>query len=410
MRFFKKTSCQRPTLLGWLLILIVISLSVYVFMVNVASFLTVNKPVEAVTMVVEGWVPDDVLKEALSVYQKEHYQNMIVTGIPLQQWNSITDYKNMAEVTADHLKRLGFQDTIYLAAIPKNIMRDRTYSTALVVKQIFKEHPGWEKSFNIFSMGVHSRRSLLMFERAFGDDYRIGIYAGKDRSFDEKHWWRSSRGFRSVSSELFSYLFVRFFFHPDEKAYLEKIKWGRYLDSVEMYRRKAVDEFSKKETTPLDSAYFVNHYEPPKYFPIDTAYRIKARFTVDTTGEVFEMATNTKRRPHYRVYGYIDFMIHDTAQRLTAYQNVDYMHHPEYGKFLFVPFRDKTNGKTTYGAGRYLDILIPRSDTIFIDFNKAYNPYCAYSERWSCPLVPFENWLEVEIEAGEKKYFEKPLH
>jgi uncharacterized protein (DUF1684 family) len=80
------------------------------------------------------------------------------------------------------------------------------------------------------------------------------------------------------------------------------------------------------------------------------------------------------------------------------------MHDREYGNLLFLPFRDKTNGKTTYGAGRYLDISFPASDSIYLDFNKAYNPYCAYDDRWSCPLVPFENHLEVSILAGEKKY------
>ena len=180
--------------------------------------------------------------------------------------------------------------------------------------------------------------------------------------------------------------------------------YKNYVDSIKNLRQKAIKEFSNIKTTPLDSVTFKNSFKPPKFFPLNLKYRVKAHFTVDTSGPVFGMATNTKRKPKYRVYGYLDFTINDTAQRLTAYQNVNFINDPEYGKFLFVPFRDKTNTYTTYGAGRYLDILIPDTDTIILDFNTAYNPYCAYSDRWSCPLVPFENWLEVSIEAGEMKY------
>ena len=78
----------------------------------------------------------------------------------------------------------------------------------------------------------------------------------------------------------------------------------------------------------------------------------------------------------------------------------------EYGHLLFLPFNDTTNGKTSYGGGRFIDIEIPEkgNSSIIIDFNKAYNPYCAYNKRWSCPLVPSENWLKIAVLAGEKKF------
>jgi len=177
-----------------------------------------------------------------------------------------------------------------------------------------------------------------------------------------------------------------------------------YFDSITSFRKRAIAEFANLESSPLDSMQFHGHYHDPNYFPINQDFLIKAEFTIDTTGEVFGMATNTKRKPNYRVYGYLKFKVSDTLQKLTLYQNVDFMHDPEYGKYLFIPFRDKTNSKTTYGAGRYLEIVIPNSDTVMLDFNRAYNPYCAYSDRWSCPLVPFENHLDVYIVAGEMIY------
>jgi uncharacterized protein (DUF1684 family) len=143
--------------------------------------------------------------------------------------------------------------------------------------------------------------------------------------------------------------------------------------------------------------------KPRQYFYPDTTYIIKAVFTLDTSTPVFRMPTNTDRKPRFRIYGYLDFSIHDTVCRLTAYQ---YMETPEDDDFLFIPFGDKTNDYTTYGGGRYLDIPIPLSDTVILDFNKAYNPYCSYSDRWSCTLVPPVNMLDVHIFAGEKIYRE----
>ncbi len=404
LKLYKKTTCRQPTLLGWLIIIALIWLITPLLLQSSYRFLTVNKPVKSKTMVIEGWIPDYSIKKALQLFRDDHYEHMIVTGIPILQWQPISHYHNVAEASAAVIKKMGFRDTIYLAPIPSSILRDRTYSTAVATKALFEQHPQWGKSFNIYSVGVHSRRSRLMFEKAFGDDYQIGIYADTDESFDAVHWWRSSRGFRNVGNEMMAYWFVRFFFHPDIQQYKKQIALGQYIDSIEQLRAKAIAEFADSAQTPLDSLHFYTAYQDPIYFPVNTAFRIKARFEIDTTGEIFGMATNTARKPNYRVYGHLHFMIGDTAQQLTVYQNTDYMNDPEYGKLLFIPFRDQTNGRSTYGAGRYLDITIPASDSIYLDFNKAYNPYCAYADRWSCPLVPFENHLKVSILAGEKRY------
>jgi len=406
IKFFKNTTCRRPTWLGWLLIISIIVIISEVILQNVYRFLTVNEPVKSKTMVIEGWIPDYSAKKALKLFKEDHYENLIVTGIPIQQWQSVTDFANVAQATAAVIKKMGFRDTIYLAAIPSNIVRDRTYSTAVVTETIFEQHPDWAQSFNIYSVGVHSRRSRLMFHKAFGDDFNIGIYADSDISFDPVHWWRNSKGFRNVGNELLAYFYVRLFFHPDEAQYKSMIKQGKYIDTIMSYRRKSIEEFANPEETPLDSIHFYTNFHNPKYFPVNAALKIKAKFSIDTTGDVFGMATNTARKPNYRVYGHLTFSIGDTLQKLTAYQNIDFMDDSEYGKSLFVPFRDKTNGKITYGAGRYLEILIPKTDSAYIDFNNSYNPYCAYADKWSCPLVPFENHLDVCILAGEKKYRE----
>lgn len=162
-------------------------------------------------------------------------------------------------------------------------------------------------------------------------------------------------------------------------------------------------EFTDTLITPFNKEEMQNH-NSFKYFDIDEKYNVRTKFTIDTSHPAFEMSTTTDRKPIYRIYGYLNFNIADTLYKLTAYQNMDYKNHPEHGNYLFIPFTDLSNGTLTYGGGRYLDILIPSADSIFLDFNDTYNPYCAYSKRWSCPLVPFNNHLNTSINAGEKKY------
>jgi len=141
-------------------------------------------------------------------------------------------------------------------------------------------------------------------------------------------------------------------------------------------------------------------FEGLDYFPFDADFQITAKFTKDK-GKKFEMPTSTERTPLYRRYGYVDFVIDGANYKLEVYQNIG-LRDKEYRDYLFIPFRDKTSAKATYGGGRYLDARVPDGDTILLDFNLLYNPYCAYSYRYSCPIPPAVNTLNVEINAGEK--------
>jgi len=150
----------------------------------------------------------------------------------------------------------------------------------------------------------------------------------------------------------------------------------------------------------LDSLERVN-WEGLDYYSFKEKYQITARFKKQK-GRKFEMPTSTDRLPIYRRYGYIYFDFNGTEQRLTVYQNIELKDREGFEDYLFIPFRDATNGEITYGGGRYLDTRIPEGKEVLIDFNLAYNPYCAYSHRYSCPIPPAENTLEISIEAGEK--------
>ncbi|MBI3733753.1 MAG: DUF1684 domain-containing protein, partial [Chloroflexi bacterium] len=128
------------------------------------------------------------------------------------------------------------------------------------------------------------------------------------------------------------------------------------------------------------------------------ALRIQARLIKYPNPARITMATSTGLTADYLRYGYAQFSIGGTTQTLQIYKSPD---HEE----LFLPFMDETTGQDTYGSGRYLDLYEYADGTILLDFNQAYNPYCAYdAERWSCPLPPRENRLTARIEAGEKTY------
>ncbi len=140
------------------------------------------------------------------------------------------------------------------------------------------------------------------------------------------------------------------------------------------------------------------------FFPIDRKYIVKAKFIKSKKEKVFKMKTSTERTPSYKKYGELFFTIDGKQLQLNVYQNIELMRRKEYKNHLFLPFTDLTCGKLSYESGRYIDIQIPESDAIIIDFNKAYNPYCAYNFKYSCPIVPSENYLAIEINAGVKKF------
>lgn len=145
----------------------------------------------------------------------------------------------------------------------------------------------------------------------------------------------------------------------------------------------------------------INEFGGLDYFDFDAEYQIKGTFTKDK-GKVFKMATSTERLPKYRRYGYVTFTHDGVECKLELYQSMSLKRNKEYRDYLFLPFRDKTSRNETYGGGRFMDLKIPNGQEIIVDFNTAYNPYCAYSYRYSCPIPPEANTLSVAIRAGEK--------
>lgn len=141
------------------------------------------------------------------------------------------------------------------------------------------------------------------------------------------------------------------------------------------------------------------------FFTINNTFKVQATLNKIIDGPIVEFPTTTERVALYTKYGVLSFSIAGKEFELVVYKDVKPK--PEYADYLFLPFLDTTNGKTSYKGGRFVDLYITdisKDNTIVIDFNKAYNPYCAYSDRYSCPITPRDNFLDIDINAGVKAY------
>jgi uncharacterized protein (DUF1684 family) len=162
-------------------------------------------------------------------------------------------------------------------------------------------------------------------------------------------------------------------------------------------------DYANPEESPL-TAEDLKKFKSLDFYSIDAKYRIEASFVRTPNEKTFKMKTSTTRTPEYVKYGELYFVLEGKSCKLNLYQNIELIKKEGYADYLFLPFFDLTCGKESYIGGRYLDLRIPQGDTMIVDFNKAYNPYCAYNPKYSCPVVPLENNLEVAIEAGVKKF------
>lgn len=174
-----------------------------------------------------------------------------------------------------------------------------------------------------------------------------------------------------------------------------------YADSVRQLRVLYFAELTDPANKILTEDE-IAHFEGLDYFLIDTTYIIEAKF-IRKKGKKFKMPTTTNRSPIYRRFGFVQFQLNGMEHQLTVFQNVELKKQEGYANYLFLPFRDSSSGNESYGGGRYLDLAIPKGKKIILDFNLAYNPYCVYSDRYSCPIPPEENRLQTAIRAGEKK-------
>jgi len=161
--------------------------------------------------------------------------------------------------------------------------------------------------------------------------------------------------------------------------------------------------FKDASTSPLTDK-DREKFESLDFFKYDSTFLVMAELKLTPDTEFFNMKTTTDRVSRERIYGIATFKINDKIYNLNVYQGEENMQTEGFEDYLFLPFLDTTNGESTYGGGRYIDLRISEGDSMEIDFNSAYNPYCVYNEKYSCPIVPRVNYLPIKVEAGVKNY------
>ena len=175
------------------------------------------------------------------------------------------------------------------------------------------------------------------------------------------------------------------------------------VENAEKFRKEINAEYADAKKSPLHNKDF-KKFKSLDFYPIDMAYCIEAKLVRTPDEKPFEMPTTTSRRPKYIKYGELHFILEGKECKLDIFRNLDLAQQDEFKDYLFLPFTDLTSGNGSYGGGRYIDLKIPEGDTITVDFNRAYNPYCAYNYSYSCPITPQQNDLQVEVKAGVKEF------
>jgi uncharacterized protein (DUF1684 family) len=173
--------------------------------------------------------------------------------------------------------------------------------------------------------------------------------------------------------------------------------------SVEKFQKELNTEYADAKTSPL-TAEDLAVFKALDFYPINEKFFVTAKFIRTADEKPFEMKTSTDRKPLYVKYGEAHFMIDGKSFKLNIYRNIELSKKEEYKDYLFLPFSDLTSGNESYIGGKYIDMKTLKGETIVIDFNTSYNPYCAYNNKYSCPKVPLENDLNIEIKAGVKKF------
>lgn len=191
-------------------------------------------------------------------------------------------------------------------------------------------------------------------------------------------------------------------FHDTKESIVIKGKTEVLTEILEFQNKMNLD-FKDPEVSPLYNRHRKD-FEGLDFFEPDTTFRVIGKLIKTPEALPFQMPMTIHTDSEYKKYGMVYFSIKNVTYQLEIYQDQLLFTQEKYKDHLFLPFTDLTNGKQTYTGGRYIDLKIPEGDSILIDFNKSYNPYCAYNKKYACPIVPEVNNLRLAVSAGVKAF------
>jgi uncharacterized SAM-binding protein YcdF (DUF218 family) len=192
-------------------------------LLNIHPFLSKTHRVSTDVLVVEGWIHEYAIRGAVQEFGRGSYRRIFTTGGPVAgRGHYVNDYQTSASVGADLLKNAGVPRKL-VQMVPSRVMdRDRTYGSAVALREWLREHNMAVHSFNVITEDTHARRTRLLFEKALGKNVEIGIIAVPNPDYDARHWWLYSEGVKDVVSESVAYFYASLFFFPSEPAHSEE--------------------------------------------------------------------------------------------------------------------------------------------------------------------------------------------
>ena len=210
----KEYTGRRLSWLGWLFMIILIAGASFAFLVNLYPFLAPDKAPREGVMVVEGWIHDFALDDAVKMYQAGNYSKIVCTGTPIETGSYIQQYTSYPEMTAARLSKMGIPDDEIVVTVADGTKNDRTYLAAVAMREGIIAYNIDEINLHLVTVGPHGRRSRMLFQKALGKDYRIGVTCLDESSYDAEDWYKCSEGVRTVLGEFIAYTYAKFFFHP----------------------------------------------------------------------------------------------------------------------------------------------------------------------------------------------------
>jgi uncharacterized SAM-binding protein YcdF (DUF218 family) len=205
--------------IGWLVVLTAVVAVSAGLCLRIYPFLGITERLETPVLVVEGWVHDYAIEAAAEEFRSGRYERVFTTGGPVSgAGRYVNDFQTSASVGAERLQAFGVPADSLQMAPTRVLDRDRTYASAMALREWFHAHAFQPSAINVVTEGPHARRTRLLFQKALGEDTAVGVLAIHNPDYDEKRWWRYSEGVKDVVTETVAYLYTRLFFYPVAEA------------------------------------------------------------------------------------------------------------------------------------------------------------------------------------------------
>ncbi len=220
-RLFRRREIWLPTLWGWLLLLVAASATIAALGLSARSLLALDAPARgpdgkgARTLIVEGWLSDDELAQAVAVIKRGRYERVLTSGGPIEAWTDAGHWGNFALRAAGYLRAHGVTEMPVIPVPAPDTKKDRSYLSAARVREWAQREGLALTAVDVYSAGVHTRRTRMVYRMALGEGVEVGAMGARPSDYDDERWWTSSTGAKTTLSEVIGIAWTQCCFWPD---------------------------------------------------------------------------------------------------------------------------------------------------------------------------------------------------